>query len=420
MRTQFKGHFQEPQETIDQLWNEATFVFDANVLLNLYRYSDEARAEFLDLLVSIQGRSWLPEQCAYEYLSNRLSVIREQVKSYSTTAEKIKAILGTFAGSMGHPFISGEAFGALQKVVADIENELSSNGKSQEAQLTDDHIKETIANIFAGRVGGEFSEERLKELFAECEARYAEEVPPGYKDKNKHPNPTRISEKRSNFGDFLFWRQTMDWAKAETKDVILVTDDQKEDWWLIVSGKTVSARPELSAEFCEQTDQHILFYNPKSFLKLAKEKLHSKISDDTIIEIQKEHDTRSLALAKEQSGYEKRDRIKSRQVWNLERSLKELRSDLEQGSLLEKPSNKLDRLIADQHGRYESQRRFDMEAELHLIRNERRKLDVAIRRIKDGELDYDLASMRRERDDMLELERELSWELKEFEALGPS
>ena len=146
-----------------------------------------------------------------------------------------------------------------------------------------------------GRVGRGFDEQQLKKLFDECELRYAEEIPPGYKDKNKHPNPTKTSELRSNFGDFLFWRQTMDWSKAEAKDVILITDDQKEDWWLQVSGKTVSARPELIAEFCEETGRQILFYNPDRFLQLAKEKLNSNVSDSTITEIREEHDTRSVS-----------------------------------------------------------------------------------------------------------------------------
>ncbi|UWQ40054.1 PIN domain-containing protein [Leisingera aquaemixtae] len=229
MRSQFKGHFREPQAIIDELWKDATFVFDANVLLNLYRYSDKSRKEFLKLLNTIQKRCWLPEQCVHEYLSNRLSVIRDQMKAYSDTAKSIGSIKETFAGSKGHPFISEKNFDALSSVIGKIDKELDKNRNSQEARISQDEVKEQPADIFEGRVGPGFDDADLDKMFVDGEARYGEEIPPGYKDANKFPNAKRRSEKRSNFGDYILWRQTLEMAKAEGKSVILVTDDQKED-----------------------------------------------------------------------------------------------------------------------------------------------------------------------------------------------
>ena len=304
MRSQFKGHFGEPKEVVDELWQSATFVFDANVLLNLYRYSDKARSEFLRLLKlsTIQERCWLPEQCVHEFLSNRLSVVRDQMKAYSDTTKSIGAIKDTFAGSKGHPFISEKSFDDLSSILGKINRELTKNGRSQEGRLTKDDVKEEIANIFEGKVGPKLSDKDMDALFVEAETRYGEEIPPGYKDGNKHPNAKRRTEKRSNFGDFILWRQTLDLAKSESKDVILVTDDQKEDWWLLASGKTISARPELIAEFCEYTGQRVLIYTPNRFLQLAEEKLGAKVSENTIDEIRQEHDARFLSRLAERKA----------------------------------------------------------------------------------------------------------------------
>jgi len=85
MRSQFSRHFESSSEEIKKLWQEASFVFDANVLLNLYRYSSEATKEFLQLLNLVGDRVWIPEQCAYEFLSNRHSVLHEQATAYDKT-----------------------------------------------------------------------------------------------------------------------------------------------------------------------------------------------------------------------------------------------------------------------------------------------------------------------------------------------
>lgn len=297
MRSQFKGHFGESTEVVDRIWNSGTFVFDANVLLNLYRYSESAREEFLTLMSSIEERCWLPEQCGHEYLTNRLSVVREQMKSYTDIEGRIVEIERNLAASKGHPFISDQNFKQLLDVLESIKGELSQSCKAQEERLTKDNLKDRISDIFEGRVGSPFSEEELDQQFVEAERRYQEAIPPGYKDAKKHPDASKRSDKKSKFGDYLLWRQTLDWAKANQKEVIFVTDDQKEDWWLIASGKIVSARPELISEFHEETGGSILFYSPDRFLQLAQEKLDLKVSSDTLEEVREEGDNRGKAQA---------------------------------------------------------------------------------------------------------------------------
>lgn len=44
MRTMFPGHFRPNEEDFQALWADCMFAVDANVLLNLYRYSPDTRA----------------------------------------------------------------------------------------------------------------------------------------------------------------------------------------------------------------------------------------------------------------------------------------------------------------------------------------------------------------------------------------
>lgn len=297
MRSKFLGHFPLEKAKIDDLWQTATIVFDTNVLLNLYRYSDDAREEFLALLNSVKRRCWLPEQCASEFLKNRIAVIQSQISAYDATAKSIRSIRDSFAGSKGHPFISGGNFENLSQVIAKIETDLATSRSKFEERISRDDIAEEVSNIFEGIVGDGFADAELNQMFTVGADRYREKTPPGYKDGSKYEDPATVAEKKSKFGDWLLWKQLMDMAGSEKKSVILVTDDRKEDWWLEASGKTVGPRPELVSEFLHTTGQNILIYTPNRFLEASKAQLTTTVSDKTIQEIRAEHDSRKNELA---------------------------------------------------------------------------------------------------------------------------
>jgi len=69
MKSNFPGHFFQVDEN-HEIWNECIFVFDANILLNLYRYSDETRELLISTLSGLKERIWIPNKVAFEYLNN--------------------------------------------------------------------------------------------------------------------------------------------------------------------------------------------------------------------------------------------------------------------------------------------------------------------------------------------------------------
>lgn len=67
MKNIFPGYSRKSEEDIKKMWEKSTLIFDANVLLNLYRYSDSTRDTILDLIEKFSDRIWLPHQSALEY-----------------------------------------------------------------------------------------------------------------------------------------------------------------------------------------------------------------------------------------------------------------------------------------------------------------------------------------------------------------
>src|SRR5258706_16164073 len=90
MRDLFPGFYGRTGEELSMLWQEAAFVFDTSMLLNVYRYQEETRNRFFEILDRLQGRIWTPHQALYEYQNNRSEVISQQLKVYSEVSRTLK------------------------------------------------------------------------------------------------------------------------------------------------------------------------------------------------------------------------------------------------------------------------------------------------------------------------------------------
>jgi hypothetical protein len=285
MKDLFPGHFKESDESLREVWETSLFVFDANILLNLYRYSDATRNEFLRILNKLKDRAWLPHRAAEEYLSNRLTVIDQQEKSYDDTVKLIESLQQDLDNARQHPFVSKGVMRKVNSVFEELCNELKNNKSVHTKRISSDEIKDSIAKIFETSVGLPYDKDRIEQLISEGEDRYKQKIPPGFKDGSKAGDSEVFSDKCRKYGDLIVWTQVIDKAIELNKGVVLVTDDKKEDWWEKFKGKTVGPRPELVKEFKDRTNQTFHMYQADRFLELAREKLGEKVSEEIVEEI---------------------------------------------------------------------------------------------------------------------------------------
>ena len=93
MKDMFPEYYQPTEDEFKQLWADAIFVFDANVLLDIYRYSPKASKELIGILKDLDDRIWLPYQFALEYHRNMAEVKETSHTEYSeltTTISKLQ------------------------------------------------------------------------------------------------------------------------------------------------------------------------------------------------------------------------------------------------------------------------------------------------------------------------------------------
>lgn len=290
MKKQFAEYYNLPDERIKEIWDNSLIVLDTNVLLNLYRYNEEARNEFINIIKSYKERLWIPYQVGFEFHRNRESIIIKNKVAYRLVKDKLTEQLDKFVNFLNsngdltrHPYIDTKD---IQKRVTQFSASISKTLDKQQNEHPDysqnDDILNAITELFDGRVGGDFADKDIEAIYKEGEKRYANKVPPGYCDeKNK-----KDKGKRRLYGDLIVWKQTINHCKELEKDIIFITDDHKPDWWDEIGGKH-TPRKELIREFIDSTGQNILIYDSSRFLDYAKRRNKVKVSPKTIREVEK-------------------------------------------------------------------------------------------------------------------------------------
>jgi hypothetical protein len=288
MRDIFPGHFKKSSSQIEDIWNDAFFMIDANILLNLYRYSESTKKDFLTILINrkIQKRLWLPYRAAQEYLQNRSTVIAEQSKSYLEMITSIDTFKAKLDNKRQHPFVSDSLKVNVDKVLDELLEELKNSHTKQEYIHDEDKIKTDIDRLFSKQITEKYDDKRLEELFSDGAKRYKEKIPPGYKDRHKANDEDTFASKMRVYGDLIIWNQILDFAKNKQADIIFVTDDKKEDWWNVSStGKTIGPKPELIEEFENETKQSILIYQADRFFEYSSKYLNQNVNPGSKDEI---------------------------------------------------------------------------------------------------------------------------------------
>ncbi len=277
MKDKFFQYHPLNEDQIEKLWEQSIFVFDTNVLFNLYRYSEQTSDEFLQTISKLKKRIWLPNHVACEFYRKRLSVIEDEINTYKDFNKKIDSIYADLENRNRNPYFSQELQKEFSNVKIKINQEIEEKIKEFEKKYIADNILQKVIEIFDKQVGEEFSNDKLNTIYKDGEIRYKDDMPPGFEDKKK-PSPDK-------YGDLVIWHQIIEKSKEEKKPIIFITDDGKEDWWLIHSGKIISPRPELLKEFKSQTNQICHFYKPFQFLKYSNTFLGNDVKLEVIQEV---------------------------------------------------------------------------------------------------------------------------------------
>ncbi|MGE7917177.1 PIN-like domain-containing protein [Lysinibacillus xylanilyticus] len=269
---------------------DTVIVFDANTLLHIYRYSTITVNTLLKAMEMVKKNIWLPYQAALEFNRNRqttklsMKINKEAIEKKSE--DKIKDVTNELKELIG-------TLDVRSKDSLDTKNEIEKNVEVLLNKFYKDSLKkeidkllniinteadslDKIVNLFNGKIGKPFSKEILEDICKEGKARYDLKIPPGYMDakKNTYTFHGKDYQLENKYGDLVFWKEIINYAKeTKKKNVVIVSDDGKEDWIYETKGRKIGTRVELKKELLSETGANLLIINTNTFI--------SSILDDT-------------------------------------------------------------------------------------------------------------------------------------------
>lgn len=285
MKKEFNWYFPLSEDEINSIWKNGLLTVDANVLLDLYRYHESTRNTLISSLKEFNGRLWLSNQAAEEFVRNRSKVIVSSEKTFKHAKDEVEKLQGnlesTVAQLKGNRIIPAEVadslIDAINPAIDSALEKITNSKDSYPTYLKDDPILDDLTEMFKDAVGEGFSEDELPALKECAEERRKNEVPPGYLDGGKDGDRP--------YGDFFLWRQILLHSKNKNTPIIFVTSERKTDWWETISGKTIGPRPELLREACEFSEQRILIYQTDRFLEYSSKHAGNEVDNSAVEEI---------------------------------------------------------------------------------------------------------------------------------------
>ncbi len=293
MKSKFFEYYPISEEDINKIWTNGIFSYDANILLNVFRYSEDARNRVLESIGYFRDRTVMSYQACLEYHKSKRNVADGMRKCYDEIIHYFENFVvklndGDLSKYRRHCSIDLERDinKPLRSAVKKIEKNINDKRANHDVLLNVEELDNRIAELFDGRVSDEFSEDKLNEIYTKGKERYEKKIPPGFADKkNKNEN-----DKKSFYGDLIIWEHLIDISSDKDCDIIFVTDDRKEDWWEIVNGERRNPRLELYHEFSERTGHRILIYSLDMFVEYAALYKNKKKASPKVINEIKEND----------------------------------------------------------------------------------------------------------------------------------
>lgn len=288
MKKEFIGFYMPQEEELRNAWSsdKTLFIFDTNILIKLYSYQPSTVQDFFYILEKLGNRIWLPHQVGLEFQNRRLEIKSLEKKKFKDLNNNIEDIL-KIEKEIEKKFSKGrfpeldtateKLFQGIEKLLEDYKKVVNKCNKCQPSIRAHDKIRERIDKYFEGKVGKAYSPGKLEEIYVEGEERYKNNIPPGFKDKDKEGNDYyyRGARYQRKFGDLIIWKQIIDKSLSDKiENIIFITDDEKEDWWFFVKEngeKAIGPLANLTHEIIDKGEASLFYmYNTTSFFEAAK------------------------------------------------------------------------------------------------------------------------------------------------------
>lgn len=262
--------FTETFKSAENIIQDGLVVLDTNVLLVLFDATEKNISDIKSIYVKYkkENRFFIPARVAREFANNRAT----RIGDIFLQIRQIKDKLNTGAFKINpYPILEhsddykglSDSFEIIRKQIAQSKTYLENLESQIQGWTWDDSVSVAYKEIFTPEIIIDVKrskEEIEKDLLFRIEYKIA----PGYKDSKKPDD---------GVGDLVIWQTLLELAKEKNKDLLFVTNDQKNDWFYKQDKVGLYPKYELFDEFRRFTGgKSIAIVNFIKFLELSNAK----------------------------------------------------------------------------------------------------------------------------------------------------
>lgn len=220
--------FSETYKPISELISDAVIVLDTNVLLNPFDATESSLNDIQKIFLNYkkENRLFIPSRVAQEFANNRAVKIGSVFLQIRQLKEKLNT--GTYKLNK-YPILENIeeytklineldkvklAFKESKKLIESLESKIQN-------WAWNDNVSKIYKEIFTSDIIIELKKSE-EELEKDLEFRINYKIAPGFKDSGKPDD---------GIGDLIIWHTLIEISQKLNKDLVFVSNDQKNDWF---------------------------------------------------------------------------------------------------------------------------------------------------------------------------------------------
>jgi rRNA-processing protein FCF1 len=259
--------FSETFSGANNLLKDSIIILDTNVLLIPFDTNDKNLQEIKNIFLKYKSKNrlFIPARVAREFANNRATKIGDVFLQVRQKKENLNS--GNYKINQYPILEKNKDYIELKKQFEEIQKLIKLSRKNLEN--IESHIKEWTWNdnvslaykeIFTPEIIIEAKKDSI-EIEKDLAFRIAYKIAPGFKDSKKPDD---------GVGDLIIWQTILEIAKEHNKNVVFVTNDQKNDWFYKQDKIGLYPKYELFDEFRRYTSgKSISIINFIKFLELS-------------------------------------------------------------------------------------------------------------------------------------------------------
>lgn len=306
MRNSFSGFYGISEDSIGTVFtsDNTIFIFDANILLTLYRCEEETRNRFFEIWGNIKEKCWFPHQVCLEYQRNRLKAVKDSRDALDKIPKKINNSISElktqiFDGEHNQTIsrysnLKGELDGLFNQVF-NIINDFSEshiNVRKNNIDYLNNHdvIRDKIDELTEGRIGAAPQQQSIIDALNKAgKIRYKYKTGPGFDDSASKKDIFYSYDGinyDAEYGDYYVWSQILEYIKEKPEsNVVYVSNDAKSDFYFKIEGKVRGPNESLRTEMKKHGAAEFLLQNIDTFLHHANAHLGAEVEESVINEL---------------------------------------------------------------------------------------------------------------------------------------